>query len=125
MDYKDIIIAVLTGGVGAAVVKFVFDAVAWRRNRKAEKEDRQESNAEERLKKIEAQNKAQSEAIKFILYDRIRYLGQYYVSEKEINIDDRRILNEMHCSYHQGLGGNGDLDVLMKQVNNLPLKLNK
>lgn len=123
MDYKDIIIAILTGGVGAAAVKFIFDGIVWRRNRKAEKEDRKELNTEERLEKIEQQNKAQSEAIKFILYDRIRFLGQYYVSQNEINLDDRRILNDMHRSYHNGLGGNGDLDVLMKQVNELPLKM--
>ena len=32
------------------------------------------------------------------------------------------VLNEMHKSYHDGLGGNGDLDVLMHAVNTLPLK---
>ena len=37
-------------------------------------------------------------------------------------VDDRRVLNEMHHCYHDGLGGNGDLDNLMQEVNKLPLK---
>ncbi len=114
MGYTEIIIAILTGGVGAAIVKGIIEAVS-----------RKKLNLRERLEKIEAQNKAQSEAIKYILYDRIRYLGQYFISEGKINLDDRRILNDMHRSYHEGLNGNGDLDVLMRQVNELPLKIEK
>ena len=60
--------------------------------------------------------------LKWVIYDRIRYLGQTYISAKAIDFDDRRILNEMHKCYHDGLGGNGDLDNLMKEVNSLPLK---
>lgn len=131
--FKDILIVILSGGVGAAAVKLLGDKFAWHRERKAKKEDRAEKkkdeaeaqanlHTEERLKTIEAKTDAQSEALKFILYDRIRYLGQAYIAEKEIDFDDRRILNDMHRSYHAGLGGNGDLDVLMREVNNLPLK---
>lgn len=130
---KDIMIAAISGGVGAAIVKLLGDGLAWRRTRKAEKEDRAERkkenrenqenlHTEERLKKIEDKTDAQSEALKYILYDRIRYLGQAYIAEEEIDFDDRRILNDMHRSYHSGLGGNGDLDVLMRDVNDLPLK---
>lgn len=133
---KDILIAVVSGGVGAAVIKLIGDGLAWKRTRKAEKEDREEQkkedaekqaarNTEERLEVIEAKTDAQSEALKFILYDRVRYLGQAYIADEEIDFDDRRILNDMHRSYHNGLGGNGDLDTLMAEVNRLPLKKNK
>lgn len=133
---KDILIAVVSGGVGAAVIKLIGDGLAWKRTRKAEKEDREEQkkedaekqaarNTEERLEVIEAKTDAQSEALKFILYDRVRYLGQAYIADEEIDFDDRRILNDMHRSYHSGLGGNGDLDTLMAEVNRLPLKKNK
>jgi len=57
------------------------------------------------------------------LYDRIRFVALSYIEEGEVDFDDRRILNDMHRSYHVGLNGNGDLDELMKQVNKLPLKL--
>lgn len=130
---KDILIAVVSGGVGAAVIKLIGDGLAWKRNRKAVKEDKAEQkkedakkqaalHTEERLKTIETKTDAQSEALKYILYDRIRYLGQAYIAEGEVDFDDRRILNDMHRSYHNGLCGNGDLDALMAEVNRLPLK---
>lgn len=133
---NDIIISVISGGAVVAIIEGVREALKWRRQRKATKEDRAEEKEEyrqhqadlkiqERLQIIETQLKAQSEAMKYVLYDRIRYLGQAYISEGEIDFDDRRILNDMHRSYHSGLCGNGDLDVLMQEVNHLPLKKGK
>ena len=120
---EGIIIALLSGGFGAAVVKLIGDRFAFRRERKAKKEDQASLDYEGRLKTIEAKTDAQSEALKYLLYDRIRYLGQAYIKDGEIDFDDRRILNDMHRAYHNGLDGNGDLDTLMKEVNKLPLKL--
>ena len=54
--------------------------------------------------------------------DRIQYLGQCYLADGEISFDDRRRLHRMHDAYHTGLNGNGDLDVIMAQVDRLPLK---
>ena len=116
-----------------AVIEGIRQALKWRRTRKAQMEDKAEAKeeykqkqadlkTEERLEAIEKKTDAQSEAIKYILYDRIRYLGQAYIAEREIDFDDRRILNDMHHSYHFGLKGNGDLDTLMEEVNHLPLK---
>lgn len=116
-----------------AVIEGIREALKWSRTRKAQKEDKAEAKeeyrqkqsdlrTEERLEAIEKKTDAQSEALKFILYDRIRYLGQAYIAEEEIDFDDRRILNEMHRSYHVGLHANGDLDNLMRDVNALPLK---
>ena len=61
--------------------------------------------------------------LKWVLYDRIRHLGQAYIKEGAVDFDDRRILHEMHNSYHNGLNGNGDLDALMDAVDKLPLKV--
>lgn len=130
---NEILVAILSGGVVVAVIEGVREALKWRRTRKAIKEDRAEKKAEdakrkeelkteERLGAIEEKVDVQREALKFILYDRIRYLGQAYIAEKEIDFDDRRILNNMHHTYHDGLCGNGDLDTLMAEVNRLPLK---
>lgn len=118
-----VLIALISGGVGAAIVKLIGDHLAFKREQKSKKEDRAALNSEERLKSIEQKTDAQSTALKFILYDRIRFLGQAYIDDGEIDFDDRRILRDMHRSYHDGLGGNGDLDILMKQVDALPLKL--
>lgn len=119
MDY---LFAILTGGAAVAVIEGVREWMRWRRERKAKSEDRAELNIEVRLSKMEEQNIAQSEALKYILYDRIRFLGQAYISDGEIDFDDRRILNGMHTVYHNGLHGNGDLDNLMGEVNALKLK---
>lgn len=115
-------IALLTGGVFVAIIEGVREWRQWKRERKAKKEDAAELNIEQRLVKMEAQNAAQTEALKYILYDRIRFLGQAYIAEGEIDFDDRRILNSMHKVYHNGLNGNGDLDNLMRDVNALKLK---
>lgn len=123
MNTTDIIIAVLSGGVGVAIVKGIFELIALWRKRKHDIEDKSVQDTESRLRSIEAKTDAQSEALRYLLYDRIRYLGQEYIVAKEIDIDDRKILKQMHESYHKGLGGNGDLDLLMKQVDSLPLKV--
>ena len=125
-----IVIAFLSGGAGAAVVKLVGDSFAFRRERKAKKEDTASLDFENRLDRIESQNDTQKalldnqrEALRYLLYDRIRFLGQAYIKDGCIDFDDRRILNDMHRSYHTGLDGNGDLNNLMEEVNKLPLKM--
>ena len=122
---REVLIAVLTGGVIVAIIEGVREFLTWRRNRKAVLEDRQALNSDKRLEKVERQVGALVESQKYILYDRIRFLGQSYIADGEIDFDDRRILNDMHRAYHSGLGGNGDLDILMNEVNKLSLKKTK
>ena len=66
--------------------------------------------------------KAIKEGLKWVMFDKIRHLGLKYIDDGEVDFDERRILKEMHTSYHDGLGGNGDLDKLMESVYELPLK---
>lgn len=68
---------------------------------------------------------ALAESQKNVLFDRIRYLCRRYLADGEIDFDDLRAVNALHNSYHNGLGGNGDLDALMKQVRELPVKPKK
>lgn len=118
----EILIAILSGGAAVAMIEGIREGIARRYERRERKEAQAERKIEQRLTKMEAQNTAQSEALKYILYDRIRYLGQEYINDGEIDFDDRRILNAMHEAYHSGLNGNGDLDHLMRAVNALPLR---
>ena len=118
-----------TGVTGAAVIKLIDNVVQWYLQRKATKEDLVEENGREELQKIKDWEKDMEDKVnalvnadKYILFDRIRYLGQKYVADDEVDFDDRRILSQMHEVYHNELGGNGDLDELMKAVNALPLK---
>ena len=121
--------AIATGVTGAAVIKLIDNVVQWYLQRKAVKEDRDEESDKKELQKIkdwervmEVKVNALINADRYIMFDRIRYLGQKYVAEKEVDFDDRRILNQMHDVYHNELGGNGDLKELMDAVNALPLK---
>jgi hypothetical protein len=131
---KDAVLVFLSGGVAVALIEVVKELILWSKNRKAKKEDdameredekeRQEAmHINERLETIEKKTDAQSEALKYIMYDRILYLGREYIKKGNITFDERRILNNMHNSYHNGLGGNGDLNTLMHEVNELPLKI--
>ena len=117
-----LLLAVLAGGgVGVAIIQGIRESQAFKRERKAKREDDEAQNITSRLEKIETQTAAQTEALKFLLYDRIRYLGQTYVFAGEIDLDDQKLLHDMHKSFREN-GGNGDLDPLMKQVDALPLK---
>ena len=111
---SDTIIVALVAGLAAivgALIAQVGEGIRQKRKRKYEKSDSKEADIE-----------ALKDGQKWLLYDRIRHLGQKYITDGCVDFDDRRILNQMHKSYHDGLGGNGDLDVIMTEVNRLPLK---
>lgn len=63
---------------------------------------------------------AMVEALKVLMVDRVRYLGQCYVTQGEITLEDRETLDEMYQAY-KSLGGNGHLDIIMTEVEGLPL----
>ena len=123
----------LTGATAAAVIKLIDNLLIWFLDRKAKKADETEAEGKAKKKEVEMDEKEwkkhtdetiESLAIgmRVILMDRIRFIGQKYLKEGEIDFDDRRLLNQMHGVYHNNLGGNGDLDILMEEVNDLPLK---
>lgn len=109
-----IIVAIIGGLLGgsavAALINQIFETVRERRRRKEKLEDTESED----IRIIKA-------GLKSLMLDRIRYVGQQYIKIGAIDFDDRKILNDMHTSYHN-LGGNGDLDLLMQEVNALPLK---
>lgn len=111
---SDTVIVALVAGLAAVIggiISQLGEGIRQRRKRKYDKDDGKDKDI-----------MALKVGLKWVLYDRIRFLGQKYISDESVDFDDRRILNEMHKSYHDGLGGNGDLDVLMREVNALPLK---
>lgn len=128
-----IIVAVISSGATAAVVKAIDNWLSWRRERKAKHEDddlaKKEQIVNKRLDTIEQKTDynqkildSLKEGMMYTIYDRVRHIGQAHINAGEIDFDDRRILNNMHHCYHDGLGGNGDLDKLVQEVNSLPLK---
>ena len=126
----EIFVAIITGGALVAIIEGVREFLSWRRNRKAIQEDRKEAKKDSetdglklKMDALESKVDVLVQSQKFILFDRIRFLGQAYIEAGEIDFDDRRILNDMHRSYHDGLQADGDLDALMDEVNHLPLKI--
>jgi len=118
-----------TGAASAAVIKLVDNIIQWCLARKAKKADKADEEAEsaeraekERIKTIELDLKAVMDGQRYILLDRIRHLGLSYLSRGEITFDERRLLHQMHSVYHESLHGNGDLNELMSEVDELPLK---
>jgi len=110
-----VIIAIIGGLLGGSAVAALINQIGESIRQKRKRKYDTESTENKTIKALET-------GLKWVIYDRIRYLGQTYISAKKIDFDDRRILNEMHKCYHNDLGGNGDLDNLMSEVNALPLK---
>ena len=107
----EIIIAVLGGSALSALINQVGNYISERRKRKDVVKD-----------KAEDKDAAVRQGMKLLLADKLQYLGLKFIDEGEITFTNRKMLNEMHSAYHNGLGGNGDFDGLMKEVNDLPLK---
>lgn len=107
----EVILAVLGGSALAALIQQIGETWRQRKRREAATEDTHSKDYN-----------ALRKALMYVILDRIRYLGQVYIKDHEVDFDDRRLLNEMHDVYHNELGGNGDLDTLMREVNGLPLK---
>ena len=108
---SEIIIAILSGSALSALITQTGSYIAERRRRKDSKEDTED-----------AKDAAVRQGMKLLLADKLQYLGLKFLDEGEITFTNRKMLNEMHSAYHNGLGGNGDFDGLMKEVNELPLK---
>ena len=106
-----IIIAVLGGSALSALITQVGNYISDRRKRKDTVEDR-----------TEGKDTALKQGIKLLLADKIQYLGLRYIEEGEVTFSNKKMLNEMHSVYHNGLGGNGDYDDLMEEFNELPIK---
>lgn len=121
-EWIKILLGVIGGGVGVALINALSGRADWKRRRRAEQEDRAAFDVQQEIKALKDTVGAIKEGMMFVLYDRIRFLGQAYIADGSIDFDDRRILNAMHKVYHNGLDGNGDLDNLMGEVNHLPLK---
>lgn len=130
---QEILLPLLGGGVAVSIIEGIREWFTWRRNRKAQKEDRAEQKSEaqmeERMTKMEHKiedltkmTKVLMDSQKSILFDQIKNLCRKYITDEEIDSDDLLALNALHNSYRNGLNGGKDLDPLMERVRSLPLK---
>lgn len=106
-----------SGAAGAAVIKMLDGIIQFFLQRRAKRQD----TGEKEKTDIEKRMDAIAGCLMASMLDRIQYLCKDYIKDGSVDIDDLRRLHIMHEKYHD-IGGNGDLDVLMKQVNELPIK---
>lgn len=111
MGPGEILALVLGGGFTTALVSGLIQLLLWRLNRKATKEDSSHDN-----------DKHIRNALRILLYDRIKYLGRRYIEQGFVSADDLEDIVAMHKCYHSDLDGNGFLDTLMAQVKALPIR---
>ena len=127
MTAMEILLAILGGSVGSALVAGIFGLITWKLNRKAVKEDKSQAHRREecaaRGAEIAELNRKMDVlflADRTILYDRIKHLGKSYISRGYITIEELEDLQHMHGVYHDPdkLNGNGFLDGIMHTVEN-------
>lgn len=118
------------GGLAVAIIGLFKDKLDFTRKRKAEIEDRgyaeilkKQEQIIEWQKKADEQFKVHGEGMKFLLYNMIKNEGQAYIAANQITFEDRKTLHAAHNVYHNGLSGNGDLDDIMRDVDEIPLKV--
>ncbi len=97
----ELIVELLSGAAGAALVAGIFTAI---QTRKAKKD-------------------ARGKALRYIMLYIIQERAKQYIKDGSITLEERRSLHHWHDLYHDGLGGNGDADDLMTRVDELPYNM--
>lgn len=109
MELAKLVITAVTGsGVTAILLALL--------QRHWAKEDRKHSGDAA----MEAKLSAIVDAEKVMMIDRVRWLGEHYIADGYITLSNKETLKEMHKAY-KALGGNGHLDTVMAEVDDLPI----
>ena len=114
------------GAFGAAIVAGLFGLIQWRLNRKAQKEDKAAdtkiASCAARGQEIADLHKKVDSVIVAVMIsykDRIKHIDKSYIRRGYVFVEEYEDLKQMHYVYHTELGGNGFLDDLMNEVNQL------
>ena len=100
--------AILSGAAVASLCNGIFTIVQMALRRRWEKSEK---------------GSAQIKALRYLMLYTMMQTAKGHIRDGEISMDDRRQLHKWHTLYHDGLGGNGDMDKLMAEVDKLPLSL--
>ena len=109
---SELILTLISGGVGAAIAGGIMGLITYKVKRHDEKTDRQNGTCA-----------LHTMAIRYIMLYIIREECEKHIQRKYISYEDRRMLHKWHELYHKELGGNGDADLLMAAVDELPLRI--
>jgi hypothetical protein len=106
---NEVVLAIIGGSCGAAIVTGTVSMIQFLVNRKDKKSGKQE---------------ARDKALRYLMLYIIEERATAHIREGRITLEQRRRLHHWHKVYHDGLGGNGDADALMAEVDELPTDLN-
>ena len=101
---------ILSSGLVLAAVNAIFKALEKLGDRRRAKRDA-----------AEKENDVECKALCYLMLYIIQRRAMDYLAEGKITLENRRSLHKWHDLYHKGLGGNGDADALMAQVDALPV----
>lgn len=148
MGADTLIVCILSSTLAAAVVTSAKDIFLAKRKRKDSKEDKEEDRNEKLIRYMERQgqtdkkleeivselhdhiatnNTLMSNVIKsnkLIMLDRIKYIASGCIKAGKIKYEDRKMLHDMWDEYHNAWNGNGDLNLIMEAIDELPLDIN-
>ena len=110
-------IVLLGGTSAAALISTIGNIILHLLQRSERKKEKQNDRQQEQIDKLNAIGKG----VMLLELDKIKYLGLRFIREEGITYEDRALLHKMHDNYHKELGGNGDLDQIMEEVDELPL----
>ena len=99
----EIIVAIVTGLFSAAGFGFVQFLIARKDRKKAE-------------------TSSETKALRYIMLYIIQERAKELIQTGEATLEEKRAIHKWHELYHEGLGGNGDADNLMKEVDALKTK---
>ena len=85
------------------------------------KRDAQQEKAETKEEERQDRDNAERKALRYLMLYIIQERALYHIREKRISLEARRSLHHWHELYHDGLGGNGDADALMTEIDDLPV----
>ena len=125
MDFwQGIIIAAIATSSGA-ITAFVNSRIDARKKKK-EKEDSTSqimgklNEMEDKLNNLESRLGGLERAQRITMHERIKRLASKYCEQGSISFSDYEVIKQMHSIYHNDLHGNGFLDAVMEDVDNLP-----
>ena len=107
---SEVLMAFATGGALTAIISGAFSLITYRMKKKDSEE------AEEDIMK---------KALRYIMLYIIQERAERYIIKGSVTLEERRSLHKWHDLYHNGLGGNGDADLLMSAVDELHVEMDK
>ncbi len=108
----NVLIAVLSTSVGAAVATGIMSIILYKLKRADSKSDEKEEKED-----------VTKTALRYMMLFIIRQQATEFIRDGKITWENRKMLHKWHDLYHNGLDGNGDADLLMGDINELPLDM--